>query len=75
MTTLDRLITLPELMDRTGLCRSRAYQLLRDKTLGFPVRVKLSDDPKSRSVRFRESEVNAWIADRIEKSTNKSESK
>jgi len=65
MSTKERLITLAELKHRTGLSRSCIYQHLKDKTPGFPVRIKVSDDAKSRSVRFAESQADAWIENRI----------
>jgi prophage regulatory protein len=51
-----RIIRLPELIDRTGMSRTRIYASMGDGT--FPASVKLG----ARAVGWREGEVDAWIA-------------
>lgn len=52
-----RLIRLPEVLNKTGLSRSRLYA---DES--FPKRVRLG----TRGVAWVEAEVDEWIQDRIE---------
>lgn len=52
-----RLIRLPEVLDKTGLSRSRLYA---DKS--FPKRVRLG----ARGVAWVEAEIEEWIQERIE---------
>ena len=54
----DRLIRLREVVARTGLSRSTIYRKMRDGS--FPEAVKAGD----RAVRWRESEIEAWLAAR-----------
>ena len=54
----DRLIRLREVMARTDFSRSTIYRKMRDGS--FPEAVKTGD----RAVRWRESEIEAWLADR-----------
>ena len=58
MTTVDRILREKEVGERTGL--SRATRWRKIKAGEFPQPVQLS----SRSVGWRESEVNAWLANR-----------
>jgi len=52
----DRLLALPEVKKKTSLGTTWIYELIK---LGkFPKGIKLSD----RCVRWRESEIDAWIA-------------
>jgi len=54
-----KLLRLPEVLDRVGYRRSKVYSLIKEKR--FPRPVELG--PKARG--FLESEVDAWIAERI----------
>jgi prophage regulatory protein len=54
-----RLIREKEILDRTGLSRTQRWRLEREGR--FPARVQLSD----RAFGWIESEVEAWIAQRI----------
>jgi len=55
----QRILRMPETKARTGVPRSSIYRLL---AMGeFPRPIKLG----ARSIGFVESEVDAWIADRI----------
>jgi prophage regulatory protein len=53
------LLRLPEVLQMTGLGRSQAYALVKAKR--FPPPIKLSE----RSSAWVESEVSAWVAERI----------
>lgn len=55
----SRLVRRPEVCDMTGLPKSTLYDYLQAGT--FPAPVKLS----ARSVAWRLSEVEAWIAGRV----------
>lgn len=54
-----RLIRLNELISKTGLSRSRIYQLIQEEK--FPTNVSLG----GRSVAWVESEIDRWIEDVI----------
>ncbi|HEY0179820.1 MAG TPA: AlpA family transcriptional regulator [Dokdonella sp.] len=54
-----RLIRLPEVLRLTGLGKSQVYALA--KAGKFPTPIKLSE----RCSAFEESEIRAWIAERI----------
>lgn len=54
----QRIIRLPELINRTGLGRSTIYQLINDGKLN---RIKLG----ARSMGFLEKEVDDWIASKV----------
>jgi prophage regulatory protein len=54
-----RLIRLNELISKTGLSRSRIYQLIHEEK--FPTNVSLG----GRSVAWVESEIDRWIEDVI----------
>ena len=55
---LDRLMRLEEVLSYTGLSRSELYRQIQEGTFPRPVRVG------KRAVRWRESEVVEWIAER-----------
>lgn len=54
-----------EVEAKTGLFRSTLYELIADGR--FPKPVRLTDAPRRSPVGWIESEVNDWIAARIEK--------
>ncbi|VXD07177.1 helix-turn-helix transcriptional regulator [Serratia oryzae] len=56
-----KLLRLTDVMQKTGFKKSWIYLLVKQG--GFPPAVKIG----SRSVAWVESEVNAWIAERINK--------
>jgi prophage regulatory protein len=56
-----KLIRLPEVLDKTGLTRTRLYVLLGKNDFVQPV--KLS--PNGRAIAFPENEVDEWIAERM----------
>ena len=56
--TTDRLLRLGEVQIRTALGRSTIYRKIRDGS--FPEPLKIGD----RAVRWRESEIEAWLAAR-----------
>jgi prophage regulatory protein len=56
-TEVDRLLRLPDVVDRVGLSVSWIYKNLADKS-GFPAPVKIG----ARAVRWRESDLQAWEA-------------
>lgn len=58
----QRIIRLPEVKTRTGQSRSTLYQQIKEGK--FPSPIKLT----THAVGWIESEVDAWIAARIEKS-------
>jgi prophage regulatory protein len=60
MTEISRLLRLPAVIDRVGLCKATIYKLI--STEEFPKQVKLTSS--GRSVAWRESEVNRWVASR-----------
>lgn len=51
-----KILRLPEVIDRTGLCRSSIYQKVIDGQ--FPKTIKIGG---TRSVGWIEAEVSAWI--------------
>lgn len=57
-----RLIRLPEVCDKTGYQRSIIYQRIQEGT--FPAPIKIGP----RASAWVESEIDDWIADRIESS-------
>lgn len=57
-----RILRLPQVIEMTGLGRSKLYELQAEGS--FPMRVKIA----SRSVGWVEAEVQAWLAGRIEES-------
>ena len=54
----ERLLRLPEVRDRTGLCRTHIYSMA--KAGEFPAQITLGGRAKA----WAESEVNAWIEER-----------
>ena len=58
LTTVSRIIRLPEVMDRIGLGRSTIYDKIASGC--FPEPLSLG----ARSVGWWESEVNEWLASR-----------
>ena len=56
--TIDRLLRLSEVIERTALSRSSIYRLMRDGA--FPEPLKIGP----RAVRWWESEIEAWRAAR-----------
>jgi prophage regulatory protein len=61
-----KVMRLNEVMERTGLSRSSIYQKISEKN--FPTQISLS----ANSVGWIESEVEAWIVDRISQSRGES---
>lgn len=57
----ERLINLREVMHKTSLGSTWIYQLMKDNE--FPKAIKLAE----RCVRWRESDIDAWILAKIEK--------
>ena len=60
LTTDDRVLRWPELQHKVGYSRSNIYYLIDQGH--FPPPIKLG----ARAVGWLESEVNAWIQDRID---------
>ena len=58
MMTDDRLLTRREVEARTGLRTSQLYSLMRAGSFPLPLKVSVQ------SVRWHQSEVEAWIASR-----------
>ncbi len=56
-----RILRLPELLHKTGLSRNTAYRLIREE--GFPKPIPLG----GRAVGWIESEIDAWIEERMQK--------
>jgi len=56
-----RIIRWPKVHDKTGLCRSHVHQLISKGE--FPVQIKLT--PNGRASGWIESEVDAWLEQRI----------
>ncbi|WP_340609413.1 helix-turn-helix transcriptional regulator [Xenorhabdus bharatensis] len=63
-TPKENLIRLPEVQRRTGYGKAWLYKLIQAGQ--FPKQVKIG----TRSVAFIESEVDAWIAQRIAESSS-----
>ena len=61
----EKILRLRTVMGRTGLTRSMAYELVREGR--FPRPINLG----ARAVGWLESEINAWIAARVEASRAK----
>nr|WP_312989492.1 AlpA family transcriptional regulator [Comamonas koreensis] len=55
-----RILKLKEVLTRTGLRKTTLYMLIRDR--GFPQQIPLG----LRAVGWLESEVDAWILEKIE---------
>ncbi len=58
MQTVDRMLRREEVEQRTGMSRSTIYRLMREGDFPLPHRVG------QRAVRWRESELEAWLASR-----------
>lgn len=58
----NRILRLPEVQSRTGLSRSSLYERMHEKT--FPPSISLG----GRNVGWLESEIEAWIVDRVKES-------
>ena len=56
---LARLLRLPQVIDRTGLGKTKLYELQKDGL--FPMRIKIT----SHSVGWIEEEVETWIAGKV----------
>ena len=54
----NRLLRLSEVQARCGLSRSSLYRKMRDRSFPEPLKVGV------RAVRWRESEIEAWLATR-----------
>ena len=54
-----RFLRLPQVMQQTGLGKTKIYELQKDGA--FPMRIQIT----SHSVGWIEEEVNAWIAGRV----------
>ena len=61
----EKILRLKTVLGRTGLTRSMAYALLKDGQFPRPINLD------ARAVGWLESEIDAWIADRIEASRAK----
>jgi prophage regulatory protein len=64
MTTTNqptRILRLPEVKDRTGLSRSMIYLMMKESR--FPQAITVSG---TRCVGWIESEIDTWVADKIE---------
>lgn len=64
VSTSKRLIRLPEVLNRTGLCKAWIYRLISRNE--FPAQVKLG----ARAVAFLESDIDKWIEEKIYLSHN-----
>ena len=58
MSTTDRMLRRDEVQERTGLSCSAIYRLMREGDFPLPRRVG------QRAVRWRESDLEAWLASR-----------
>jgi len=57
-----RLLRLPRVIDRTGLGKTKLYELQRDGL--FPMRIKIT----AHAVAWIEAEVETWIAGKVAES-------
>lgn len=57
-----RLLRLPQVIDRTGLGKTKLYELQKDGL--FPMRIKIT----AHAVAWIEQEVETWIAGRVAES-------
>lgn len=55
-----KLLRLPEVKARTGLCRTGIYNKIAAGE--FPAQIKLGSGPNTRSSAWLESEIDQWIA-------------
>ena len=58
MSTIDHMLRREEVQKRTGLSRSAIYRLMREGDFPLPRRLG------QRAVRWRESDLEAWLASR-----------
>lgn len=58
MQTVDRMLRREEVEQRTGMSRSTIYRLMREGDFPLPHRIG------QRAVRWRESELETWLASR-----------
>jgi len=58
VSTIDHMLRREEVQKRTGLSRSAIYRLMREG--GFPLPHRVGH----RTVRWRESDLEAWLASR-----------
>lgn len=58
MQTVDRMLRRGEVEQRTGMSRSTIYRLMREGDFPLPHRIG------QRAVRWRESELETWLASR-----------
>ena len=58
VSTIDRMLRREEVQERTGLSRSAIYRLMREGDFPLPRRIG------QRAVRWRESDLEAWLASR-----------
>jgi len=58
VSTIDHMLRREEVQKRTGLSRSAIYRLMREGDFPLPHRVG------QRAVRWRESDLEAWLASR-----------
>lgn len=56
----ERLLRWPDVQARVGICRSHAHNLIKEDQ--FPAPIKLTG---KRASAWAESEINAWIAERV----------
>ncbi len=56
---MGAIIRLPQVIKKTGLCRSSIYAAIADGR--FPAQIKLT----KRSSGWLESEIDQWISDRV----------
>lgn len=63
----DRLIRMPELLARLGICRKTVYNLLKTGELPRPLMIG------SKAIAWRESQIDDWIANLQEKPTGKAQ--
>lgn len=63
VTKAEKILRLRAVLARTGLTRSMAYALI--KAGSFPVPINLG----ARAVGWLESEIDAWLAERVEART------
>ena len=65
MKEKNNFIRLPEVLERTGFCKAWIYRLISRNE--FPSPIKIGD----RAIGFVESEIDAWIDEKIYFSRNK----
>jgi prophage regulatory protein len=58
-TTTYEIWRLPKVLERTGISRTKLYELISKND--FPRQIKLGIGPKSRSVGWRSCDVMQWL--------------